>query len=504
MYKIAVFLAFGLFAIGFFIKSISFIDPDFGWHYRIGEFILAHGIPRTDIYSYTMPDFPYVEHEWLTDIGMYVFYQKVGYYGLACAYTLIAIVTLYILHQQTLSRSVPVQQILTGGPNDELSWLSLIPILFTGEIFILYGGVRDQVIPWLLAVLILWICNTRKEWKYTRYLIPIIMTLWANMHGSFPFGIVITAISVITRGIKAKQIEMHSVPIQPKRMGERMHLWQDTLVLILCGIATLINPYTWHLWVEVWREEFMTSWHWTILEWEPTFFVIIYSFVFFLPISLILIWLYRREYSFFLLLLYSVSLLMALSAQRHVPFWADTAFLLTTEGLGHLQKQLQPSPGGEKSYHQIYLILLLITIAGVGLDVWYTPPNLHVVSPEKAIQYLQTHKVKGHLFADYNWGGDIIWHLPGVKTFVNGQMPSWQFSTKNSHESTNAYQEYQDILLGKEPFPFAVRKYDIGTILWPSMGKQLKDQKMLRWLQAIRNAGFKKVYQDNIAVIYEK
>ena len=469
MYKVTVFLALWLFAIIFFIKSVSFIDPDFGWHYRIGEFILTHGIPRTDIYSYTMPDFPSVEHEWLTDVGTYVFYQKIGYYGLAFFCTIVALLTLYILYQQTRS------------------WLSLIPILFTGEIFILYGGIRDQVIPWLLAVLILWICNTRDKWKYTRYLIPIIIILWTNMHGSFPFGIAITAMYVITHGIKAKRID-----------------WQDILVLILCGITTLINPYTWHIWEEAWRVEFMTSWHGTIEEWEPAFFAIICSFDFFVPISLIFIWLYKKEYSFFSLLLYSVSLLMALSANRHIPLWAIAAFLPTTEGLGHLQKQLQPYPEGEKSYYQIYLMLLLITIAGVGFNTWYTPPNGQSVYPEKAIQYLQTHAVKGHLFADYNWGGEIIWHLPGVKTFVDGRMPSWQFSTKNPHESTNAYQEYLDIVLGKETLQFAARKYDIGTILWPNIDNHSKNQSILRWLQAIHNAGFKKVYQDNIAVIYER
>jgi hypothetical protein len=491
MYKVAVFLTLWLFAIVFFIKSVSFIDPDFGWHYRIGEYILTHGIPRTDIYSYTMPDFPYVEHEWLADVITYVFYQNIGYYGLAFFYTIIAILTLYILYQQT-KRLVSIQPERTGEANAfqnalQRSWLSLIPILFTGEIFILYGGIRDQVIPWLLAVLILWICNTRHKWKYTRYLIPIIIILWVNTHGSFPFGIAITAMYVITHAIKAKRI-----------------YWQDTLVLILCGLATLINPYTWQIWGEAWRVEFMTSWHGTIEEWEPALYMIICSFDFFVPISLIFIWLYKKEYSLFSLLLYSVSLLMALSANRHIPLWAITAFLPTTAGLGHLQKQLQPYPEGEKSYHQIYLMLLLITIAGVGVDTWQTPPNGQTAYPEKAIHYLQTHPVKGHLFTDYNWGGDIIWHLPGVKTFVDGRMPSWQFPTKNPHESTNAYQEYLDILLGKETLSFAARKYDIYTILWPNIDNHSKNQSILRWLQAIHNAGFKKVYQDNIAVIYER
>ena len=269
LFHIAIFIAFGLFATGFFIKSVSFIDPDFGWHYRTGEFIFTHGIPRTDLYSYTMSDFPYIEHEWLTDAGMYILYQKIGWYGLALIYTIFALLALFILFQQTRS------------------WMSLISILFTGEIFILYGGIRDQVIPWLFAVLILWICNTKQWWNYARYMIPIIIVLWVNIHGSFPFGIGITAIYAIVDCIKNKRI-----------------VWQDTIVLLLCAIATLINPYMWHIWEEVWRTQFNISWQWSIEEWQPAFFSSNYSFWFFLPVSLVFIWLYIKKFSLFSLVLY--------------------------------------------------------------------------------------------------------------------------------------------------------------------------------------------------------
>jgi len=192
---------------------------------------------------------------------------------------------------------------------------------------------------------------------------------------------------------------------------------------------------------------------------------------------------------------------MALSSNRHIPLWAIIAFLVITEGLSYLQKQALAYPGGEKSFYKIYLALLTIVIIGVGLDVWNTPPNLHLAYPQKAVTYLQTHAVKKHLFAEFDWGGYIIWNLPGVKTFVDGRMPSWQFSTKNPHESTNAYQEYQDILTGKEALQLAVGKYDIGTIL--CFNSNHKSDLENNFIQEIKKAGFKKVYQDNIATIYE-
>ena len=46
-------------------------DADFGWHYRSGEYIVAHGVPAHDTFTYTAPDFPWINHEWLHDVMVY-------------------------------------------------------------------------------------------------------------------------------------------------------------------------------------------------------------------------------------------------------------------------------------------------------------------------------------------------------------------------------------------------------------------------------------------------
>jgi hypothetical protein len=38
------------------------LDPDFGWRVKTGELILQRGIPKIDWYSFTMPDFPWIDH----------------------------------------------------------------------------------------------------------------------------------------------------------------------------------------------------------------------------------------------------------------------------------------------------------------------------------------------------------------------------------------------------------------------------------------------------------
>ena len=54
-----------------FIKGLFLLDPDFGFHIRGGQIINLTGVPKLDPFSYTMPSFPVIDHEWLTDLTFY-------------------------------------------------------------------------------------------------------------------------------------------------------------------------------------------------------------------------------------------------------------------------------------------------------------------------------------------------------------------------------------------------------------------------------------------------
>src|SRR6266480_3296272 len=80
----------------FFFRGLFLLDPDFGWHVRMGQVILQSGIPRTDPFSYTMPSYPFVDHEWLTNIVIAFLYSHVGMYGLAIIFSLLTVFALAI------------------------------------------------------------------------------------------------------------------------------------------------------------------------------------------------------------------------------------------------------------------------------------------------------------------------------------------------------------------------------------------------------------------------
>ena len=59
----AVFALFG-WAVG--VSGLS--DNSFFWHLRTGEYILDHGIPHHDVFSYTAPGTKWVAQSWLAEV----------------------------------------------------------------------------------------------------------------------------------------------------------------------------------------------------------------------------------------------------------------------------------------------------------------------------------------------------------------------------------------------------------------------------------------------------
>ena len=60
-----------------FISGIQ--DPDFWWHLRVGRWIVDNGkLPSHDLFTYTVPDHVWTDHEYLTEILMWLTYSVAG------------------------------------------------------------------------------------------------------------------------------------------------------------------------------------------------------------------------------------------------------------------------------------------------------------------------------------------------------------------------------------------------------------------------------------------
>jgi hypothetical protein len=71
-------------SLALFIRPVS--DPDFWYHVRVGQWIVEHGrLPATDLFTYTVAGHVWVDHEWLSEVLVWLVYARLGAAGVSVA-----------------------------------------------------------------------------------------------------------------------------------------------------------------------------------------------------------------------------------------------------------------------------------------------------------------------------------------------------------------------------------------------------------------------------------
>lgn len=476
----------------FFSKGFFLLDSDFGWHLQMGNFILQNGIPKTDPFSYTMPSYPFIDHEWLTNIFIALLYPKIGIIGLSMLFSFIAILAIFIGSEMM--------------KNNE----SKAFFLLAASVIAPFAGIRTQVITWLLFSVILYLIFHKSLWNKYKYILPAIFIIWVNLHGGFAIGIVAIFVVLLVRIFSLGKINKN-----------------DQLVFFLCIAATFLNPYGYRIWWEVWMQMSDSTLRWTISEWTPAFFnPFNVSFLFFLSFSISSVVIYRRKIIKEELILYLGLLIASQSSIRHVPLWVICALPLLIKGYTFIKKQADSYRDGTRRFlifeKYLGLFLLLIVVIQTAFFIKDIQDSITTLAyPVNAVKYIRVHKITGNIFSVYNWGGYLIWKMPEKKVFIDGRMPSWRWKAPNANESSYAFAEYQNLQKGDITVNALVNKYHINAFLLPS--EQLSTNKkntILTGLNKIFFSGnkqnhfdlrkeikkikFKLVYKDNFAEVYEK
>src|SRR6266849_2562756 len=79
----------------------AILDPDFWWHIRIGRWMVENGhLPTKYIFTYTAPSHVWTDHEYLTEMLMWLVYSKAGALGIGLAFGAITYAGFYLMHRQ--------------------------------------------------------------------------------------------------------------------------------------------------------------------------------------------------------------------------------------------------------------------------------------------------------------------------------------------------------------------------------------------------------------------
>ncbi len=489
-----------LIGIVFFLLSYTRLDPDFGWHMRMGEIISKNGIVLNDQLTYTMPSYEFVDFHWLSNVLMYLGYINFGQAGMAIIYSLLAVGSLTVLVQ-----------------NKRKVW-GLLGSMLAVTVLLARAGVRPQVESWFLfAVLLAWLLN-KKLWQKRKWLFPVYMIVWANLHGGFFLAWGVLGIKMLVEYVESRKLNI-----------------SDMLVLVLGVGATLINPYGWRLWYAVWKLLSDTTTKTNIAEWLPFYFHIEVA-TFFMAILIAIFGKYDLKSATKWLLVVTAGLFaMSLTSLRNAPFFVLAAVPLLSEILESFYKKFASKDQETKRRLNIFLRLIygvfivyfcMESVMNVYGSVVKREMSEDTFYPKGVIEYFKSNKVMGNIFTLYHWAGYMEWKMPGVKQYIDGRMPEWRYGVwpltndnAPESESKNAFLDYIKILDEGEYDNF-FNKYNVKTVVLDAKKSENKQEGTLLGLieklqgkkdkkkedlhQKLEQDGWKKVYEDKVTWVYER
>jgi hypothetical protein len=442
---------------------------DLGWHLAAGDLIRDQGhIPFRDPWSFTAGDRQWYNLSWLWDAIASVVFQYANFSGLvffviACGAFIIGYLTSLCLSRGASTIAVCISV---------LSSCLLYPAFAAYPN--IYLAVSPNISTMLFSVIFYGECLKRTRW----FFLPVMMVLWANLHGGFLLGFLIVGVFCGAALLK--------------RDWANFRIY--SFVGVGCFIATFINPLSWHIYegLTTVLGHFSQAY---VTEWLP------YSENIVMPGSLpgiayILIFIAlelfcRGSCPIESRLLSWLLLFLGLYQFRYMSFF----FLFSTVPLAlDLDRLLRDRLDNSRVQNSL-LAAGIVAACAVPLTYLRLDPSLGLpqMLSGQDVLYLQTHFAQARILNHWNYGGILIFRTRGaIPVFVDGRA-----ATAYPDAVLRDYFKLAELEIDDAAWDAVLEKYQIDAVLWVKAHEQLR-----RYLVGKR--GWKEAYAGVYASIYVK
>lgn len=441
-----VILALGLFAMA--ARGVG--DPDFWWHLRTGQQIVAtHSVPHFDSYSHTKFGAPWVAHEWLSEVLIYALYRSARYVGLIVAFAIFIASAFWLAFRRS-----------EGRP-----YIAGIATLWGAIATIPFWGIRPQMLSLLLTSVFLFLLDRfdRTERAWVLWWMPPLMAIWVNLHGGFAIGLALVAVAIGCKLLDA----LMDVQARPRALAAARTL---AVVMAACLFAVAINPNGYRMYRYPLETLASPSIQGYIAEWaSPNFHLPeMQAFALLLIVTFSVLALGGKRPSMRNFLLLVVTAFAALRSARHVPLFAIIAIPMLAAAVDSILAQRNqllwlrlPTTAPPKTALNFVIALALVLLCVLRLrSVVNSQPLLEArESPVAAVEHIHQQHLPGPIFNSYEWGGYLIWTLyPDYRVFVDGRSDMYgdQFLTEFVH-TYKAENDWHEVL----------RRFDVKTVVLP-------------------------------------
>ncbi len=377
---------------------------DLAYQVRAGDEILATGaLPAVDTWTYTIAGAPWVDQQWLAQVVLALGYGIGGWELLAVARAALVVAALGLLLAALVERGTPVRTAAV---------LSLVAFLLAAPALAL----RPQLFAIVLFAALLWLISVRwwRPWAYV--LMPVVVVLWANVHGSFVLAPLILGYAWLEDVVAGRE-------------------WRRSMLVLLVGTAaTLLNPFGAGVWgyaASIGMDPVIRD---TVSEWQRTsplsipgalFYASLLAAVVFLLVNartkgrvLLSDWLWLAGWG-----------LIGAWAERGLAWWPFAAAYVVGTVIGRATGYTgEPEPGQRANRLNAVVALVLGVLVVVALP-WWRPSDpltgregLLSYAPSGLAQALQETAAPGdRIFTQQTWASWFEWSNPQALALLDSR-----------------------------------------------------------------------------------
>lgn len=401
-------MIFILFVYGLLIsQKINLVTADLGRHLKNGEiFFKTFSIPQTNFYSYTYPDFPFINHHWGSGAIFYLIHKAFGFVGLSVFFVLISLFTFWLFFDIARKSSRYSIAIVVSA--------IALPVLVSRT------EIRPEAFSYLFCGVFCWLLWHIKNKLIANkwlYLIPIIEFLWINLHIYFFLGFFLLGVFFLDSFIDKTDKKLAVSLIK---------------VGILSAILVLLNPAG--IKGAIYPLQIFGNFGYTLFENQGVLFLSkIVKYVpsqYFIILFIILVasWLApfikKQNISFENLIFTLFFSYFGWSAVRNFTLFGLFSIPIISANLSSLLKREEDEMECFTGSSLVVVILFILFV----LNPPYWSGSLSSTgfglqnNNTKAAEFFLKEEIKGPVFNNYDSGGYLIYFLyPAQKVFVDNR-----------------------------------------------------------------------------------
>lgn len=476
------------FIFSFLFKTDTAFDQDLGRHIKLGEIILqSQSVPKTNLFSYTNPDFTFINTHWFFEVFSYLFVQNLGI-GIYLYFKLAVIIFASFLTLKLVSEKN----------------VFLLPLSFIfAHVLRERTELRPEIFSFLFTAASYYILEqfiVRAKSK-TIWLLPFIQLIWINTHIYFFVGLALQVIFLVQLTYTYLRSHLRGgKPASPAGGLKALSLvFTSSILLSLInpnGIKGLFYPLTVN-----------QNYGYQIVENQTIFFLESIGFsdpnFLFTKISWLLIifilfaGLIRKKFTLADLLICTFGLLLSFLNVRSIPYLFFLSLPVILKAFDNLR-----SNSLFKVVNYLFVILLLIeSFLYLNGDYFRYKDEQHSVglykheSVKNGMDFVLKHNLPAPIFNNFDIGSYIFYRgYPGYKVFVDGR--------PEAYPASFFQEKYVPIQYDYAKFKLAEKEFNFKTVIFSITDQTPWGQNFLKNIVADKE--WKLVYIDDFVAVLTK